>query len=122
MNPSHATRRIVLVVSGALLAFGCNLVVGSYDFRDDPLTSSEPDGSGGQDASGRDAQPDVIDCNVDLSNQCYPCEPSTNEQLLNACTDGTCIPFDRSRITARLLPDGALPPIPDGGVPEGGPR
>lgn len=119
MNSSQATRRIVLAVGGALLAFGCNLVVGSYDFRDDPLASN-PDDNGGQDGGEKDAQSDVIDCNVDLSNQCYPCEATTNEQLLNACTDGTCIPFDRSRIVARLLPDGALPPIPDGGVPEGG--
>jgi hypothetical protein len=42
---------------------------------------------------------------------CYRCAPTTNAELQNACSDATCRPFDRRRLT-RLV-DGGLPPLPD---------
>lgn len=71
----------------------------------------------------RDATGDALDetgqisCGVDLAATCYPCNAVTNEQLLNACSDGQCLPFDRRRLDGLLAPDGALPALPpsDGG-------
>ncbi|MGK3967248.1 hypothetical protein WMF38_24125 [Sorangium sp. So ce118] len=45
---------------------------------------------------------------------CYGCTPTTNEQLLNACTDAACRPFDNRRLGN--LRDGALPPLPEPGA------
>jgi hypothetical protein len=55
---------------------------------------------------------------VDLKVECYPCNPLTTEQILNACTGAQCIPFDNKRVTS-LTPDGKLPALPpalDGGT------
>ncbi|WP_437928202.1 hypothetical protein WMF37_02845 [Sorangium sp. So ce291] len=45
---------------------------------------------------------------------CYGCTPTTNEQLLNACTDAACRPFDNRRLGN--LRDGVLPPLPETGA------
>jgi hypothetical protein len=59
-----------------------------------------------------DASGDVTNCDVDLGSQCYPCAPAGAIQFLNACTSATCVPFDDLTRVTRLLPDGALPPLP----------
>jgi len=105
-----ASRRAALLLSGAVgLGLGCNLVVGSYEFRGDG------DGGGRGDAAGfdgaRDAAPEGS-CAVDLTEVCYPCAPETTEEFLNACGESACIPFDRARLEGLLLPDGGLPPLP----------
>jgi hypothetical protein len=41
---------------------------------------------------------------------CYACTPTNTQELLNACTDATCVPFDNSRCT-HLSADGGLPPL-----------
>ncbi|HEY4120843.1 MAG TPA: hypothetical protein VGM56_23430 [Byssovorax sp.] len=43
------------------------------------------------------------------------CNPTTNDDLLNACTDAPCIPFAESRLTK--LVNGELPPVPDASIP-----
>ncbi|HZS38044.1 MAG TPA: hypothetical protein VFF06_14505 [Polyangia bacterium] len=40
---------------------------------------------------------------------CYSCTPTTREQLLNACTKSTCIPYDNSTLG---LVGGILPQLP----------
>ncbi|KYF96680.1 hypothetical protein BE20_41290 [Sorangium cellulosum] len=50
----------------------------------------------------------------DGDDGCYSCAPTTNEQLLNACTDAACRPFDDARLTN--LRDGGLPPLPEPGA------
>ncbi|WP_437835123.1 hypothetical protein [Sorangium sp. So ce1153] len=45
---------------------------------------------------------------------CHGCTPTTNEQLLNACTDAACRPFDNRRLGN--LRDGGLPPLPETGA------
>jgi hypothetical protein len=40
---------------------------------------------------------------------CYSCPPTTREQLLNACTSSTCLPYDN---TALNLQGGVLPNLP----------
>jgi hypothetical protein len=106
--PRGTPRRLALlflastgVAAGAL---ACNLVVGTYEFRDatDGGAADVHDAGVAEDAS----------CDVDLSVACYACAPQTNEQFLNACGESPCIPFDRSRLESLLLPDGGLPPLP----------
>lgn len=59
------------------------------------------------------------DCDVDPRVRCYPCAATTQVQFLNACTSGTCVAFDDTRLT-NLLPDGALPPLPVAVTNDGG--
>ncbi len=41
---------------------------------------------------------------------CISC-PTTSAEIINRCTTASCARFERARLT-RLLPDGALPPLP----------
>lgn len=44
---------------------------------------------------------------------CWACEPDSNAQLLNRCTDAVCEPFENTPERLPLLGrDGSLPPIP----------
>jgi hypothetical protein len=88
----------------------CDAVIGLGDYKF---------GDGGSTDSGGG---DVVvpaeggTCDVDLTKECYPCQPSTNEQFLNSCSTGAvCTGFQD--LKALLLPDGGLPPLPplDGG-------
>jgi hypothetical protein len=60
----------------------------------------------GTDAGQVDAGPGCED------EGCWACEPTTTEQLLNACTDSSCaaFPITRARLP-RLNEDGTLPPL-----------
>jgi hypothetical protein len=62
-----------------------------------PADGGVTDGGGGGDCMGKDG--------------CYSCEPKTNDQILNHCTEATCQGFDNSTLMA-LLKDGGLPPLP----------
>ena len=42
---------------------------------------------------------------------CFACAPETRVEFLNACTNATCVPFDKARVT-KLPPGGSLPPVP----------
>jgi hypothetical protein len=42
---------------------------------------------------------------------CYLCTPSNEQQILSACSDSTCIPFENARLTNLNL-DGTLKPLP----------
>ena len=93
----------------------CNGLLGLGDFA---VTPDPADATLDQSTSGGDgACADGETSDADLAAVCYPCNPLTTEQLLNACTGAQCIPFDRARLT-KLLPDGGLPALPpdlDGG-------
>ncbi len=41
---------------------------------------------------------------------CWKCEPTSWEQLENACTGAACVPFDNTKLGL----DGGLPPLPSG--------
>ncbi len=86
-------------IAVALVA-GCGQILGLSDYHE-----SKTLGDGG-----------ASSCDVDLATTCYPCSATTDQQLLNACTNG-CVPFDKKRIT-NVLADGGLPPVPQ--VPEAG--
>lgn len=115
----RATRLVLLLlVVAAGGVFACNALLGLSDFDVTP----DPTEAGGGDTSmpivdsgGGCADGQTSD--VDLKLECYPCNPLTPQELLNACTAAQCIPFDRARLT-NLLPNGELPPLPvdlDGG-------
>ena len=92
----------VLVVGGGA---ACSAVLGLSDYVIDKNLAANPEtsGEGGGEAG----------CDVDLSVQCYACPPASNEQILNSCTEGNCVQFEKGRLEGLLLPDGGLPPLPD---------
>jgi len=112
--------RAVFALSFVLAACGDDDAFGPPDGggrRDSGVDSGEvlPDGGDldGTVPDGGDAGPDV-DAGPDCTGEdgCYSCEPTDEGQLLNACNELGCVPFDnRARIT-RLNPDGSLPPLP----------
>lgn len=103
-----------LVSAFIALSIGCSGLLGFDDFVVNP--SSEASTTDGPNEAG-DASDEEASCGVDLTKECYPCEPGTTDQFLNSCTAAQCIPFDRGRLSGLLLPDGALPPLPP---PDGG--
>ncbi|MFT3771377.1 MAG: hypothetical protein QM820_38680 [Minicystis sp.] len=79
-------------------------------------------GSGGSGSSSSSASSSgAMTCDVDGGIQgggCFGCAPTDDPELLNACTDAQCFPFDnRKRVTA-LADGGKLPPLPS---PDAGP-
>jgi hypothetical protein len=98
-------------VRGALASWivvsvcACDAVIGlgEYKFGD----------GGSMEGGGGDVTPpgDSGTCNVDLTKECYPCQPTSNEQFLNSCSNGAvCTGFQD--LKGLLLPDGGLPPLP----------
>ena len=111
---SRAVLVALAVTATAAAAFGCSAILGLGDFdvgaTDAGLTDTGTPDTGVDSGDGGNT------CNVDLTTTCYPCAPTQTDQYLNSCTDGTCVPFDQTRLKDLLLPDGGLPPIPpDGG-------
>ncbi|MEO7109780.1 MAG: hypothetical protein ABI183_05040 [Polyangiaceae bacterium] len=96
---------IAIAALGGALA--CNAILGLGDYAV---------GDGGTSTTPGDGSPFSADCGV-TPGQCYPCTPTNNDQLQNACTTSNCVPFDDfARIPGF---DGGLPfvpvPPPDGG-------
>jgi hypothetical protein len=91
--------RIALGVGVFTLAIACTGLLGLGDYHE-VSTPSATDAGGG--------------CDVDLTKTCYACAPTNNEQFLNSCGSGDCVPFDDKRVT-KALADGGLPPAPPGG-------
>lgn len=118
---SRGATRWVGLVAIATIVLACNSILGLGDFAVTPDAADAAAAADAADEQGTSGDggtcPDSGTSNADLTAVCYPCNPLTNEQLLNACTGAQCIPFDRARLT-KLLPDGRLPPLPpdlDGG-------
>jgi hypothetical protein len=112
LRKRHVAATAAIAVSIALLA-GCSGLLGFSDYS---VVEAAPDSSAEaslETSTPPDAGADGS-CNVDLTLQCYACVPATTDQFLNACTDGTCIKFDKTRLDKLLGPDGGLPPL-DGG-------
>lgn len=109
------------------VAAGCNSILdfGQFGFTpSDAGPSNNGDGGNGdgggngnnEGGAGTDGGDGGDNCNVDLTQACYPCAPQETDQYLNACnSDSTCVGFDRTRITAFLV-DGGLPAVPEGGL------
>lgn len=110
----HVAAFAALGLSLALLGCSGLLGFGDYTVADPGDGSTETSTTDGSTDGGGDEE---ASCNVDLTLQCYACTPTTTDQFLNGCTDGQCIPFDKSRLSGLLAPDGGLPPLPP---PDGG--
>ena len=67
-------------------------------------------GSSGGGSTGGGGDPGT--CNNDTTQNCYSCTPTNSEQLANACTSATCVPFDDATRLTKLTADGGLPPLP----------
>jgi len=112
----HLATGSALLLGTAAIA-GCAGVLGFSDYalEDARLDANIEVSTEAAVIDGGDA---ASSCNVDLTVQCYPCPSANTEQFLNACTDGECIPFDKSRLAELLTADGGLPSLPprDGGT------
>jgi hypothetical protein len=66
------------------------------------------DTGGAASATGGTSSPGTTTCTHDTSKNCYECPPTTNEQILTACSNAACLSFDNS---GRGVP-ASLPAIP----------
>ena len=66
-------------------------------------------GSGGKGGAAGSDEDAGMSCEGEKG--CYACEPKSDEQYLNACTDAVCNVYDNSKLK-KLGSDGKLPPIP----------
>jgi len=64
--------------------------------------------TGGAPGLGGASSTSTAPCTHDPNKTCYECTPTTNDQILEACSNATCYPFDN---TARGVP-ATLPAIP----------
>jgi len=64
--------------------------------------------TGGASNVGGASSTSTAPCTHDPTKTCYECTPTTNDQILEACSGATCYPFDN---TARGVP-ATLPAIP----------
>lgn len=107
----QGSRQLVIgfaIAAGALGgALACNALLGLGDY-------SIGDGGSTGDGGGGDGSPANCDPSATIEDGgCFACTPVTNDQLENACTDSTCLPFDdKARIPGFT---GTLPAVPDDG-------
>ncbi|AKT40099.1 hypothetical protein [Chondromyces crocatus] len=102
---------LLLLVVGAVAA--CLGSCSSTENQQPPVfnaTTSGP-GTGGGGGVGGAGGAGGVDPACLGPDGCYACDPATDTQFHNACTDAQCSPFDD---TARLplFNGGALPPLP----------
>lgn len=110
---------LVRALLTASLAFTLSLSTGCGDDDDFGPPDSGPRRDAGTDSGGDlpdgEVPPDAGDAGGDEcrgADGCWSCAPTTEEHLLNACTELSGIVFDnRARITI-LREDGSLPPLP----------
>jgi hypothetical protein len=93
----------------------CSSLLGFDDYVVDAVDAAPPSEAAVTPNDGSGPGASDASCDVDLATTCYACSPATTDEFLNSCTGAQCLPFDRSRLTALLLADGGLPPLPVGG-------
>ncbi|MBX3225863.1 MAG: hypothetical protein KIT84_30200 [Labilithrix sp.] len=98
---------LVLVLSFVPVGFACSNAQES--------APSRTVGVAGTSTSGGAADGGDVDADVDPSclgaEGCFTCEPTRTIDLLNACTDGQCAPFDNAARLPLFVPGQALPPV-----------
>ncbi|MGA2451126.1 MAG: hypothetical protein ABTD50_20900 [Polyangiaceae bacterium] len=60
------------------------------------------------------SEPAEASCGSDAGTGCYACPPTTPNQIINACTSSTCVPFDDTNRLTNMPANGTLPPLPSG--------
>lgn len=110
MSARHRQGMQFLVVASAVFALAAAC---SNSEEAAPSRTVVPSGS----TSGA-AEPDAgdVDANVDPSCQgadgCFTCEATRSVDILNACTDGTCAPFDNAARLPLYVTGQPLPAVP----------
>jgi hypothetical protein len=114
LTPWIGTRAFALVLVATSSLAGCSFVVETSDaqctqdsdcapfndaFCDVPNGVCIPRGSTGTAAC---VGPDG----------CFACDPVEPVEILNACTDANCVPYDNAQIADLLEEDGSVPPVP----------
>lgn len=106
-------RVVVLVVAlgasalGSALATACS----SSDEEAAPTRPVVPAVDAGPDP-GDAGEGGTVDPGCLGPNGCFTCEPTKNDEILNACTDGQCTPFDNAARLPLYKAGAALPPVP----------
>lgn len=95
-------------VLGGALASACS----STSEEAAPTRPPVPPVTGDQD--GGDAAVDAapVDPGCLGPDSCFKCEPTQHVELLNACTDGQCTPFDNTARLPLFKAGQPLPPVP----------
>lgn len=70
-------------------------------------SSSAGSGAGGAGGSGGSSGTGCVG-----EDGCFACEPESQAEFLNHCTDAQCVPYDNSQIADLLDEDGSVPPLP----------
>jgi hypothetical protein len=65
----------------------------------------------GLDGGSVDAASADVTVSCQAPSGCFQCTASSDLELITACSDSTCVPFDNKRLT-NLNPDGTLKPLP----------
>lgn len=104
---------VLLVAAGALAFSGVVGTACSSTTQEAAPTRPvvPPASTGGTDA-GEDADAAPVDPGCTGAAGCFKCEPVTNDNFLNACTDGQCTPFDNAARLPLYKAGQPLPPVP----------
>lgn len=110
---AHAALRRLAAVAGLVTLAGCSLVIESRDRQ----CESDADCAGNEgavcDLAGGVCVPDSTGTAGCVGpDGCFSCEPETPVEILNACTDAECVPYDNTQLQGLLEEDGSLPPVP----------
>lgn len=104
---------VLAAVGTAGLVAACNTLL---DFDSFKVAAGDAgvDAGGSGDGGGLDAG--CIDPTGFGGRGCFRCTPTTNDELLNACTNATFEPFDNRARIADFDPNNPRPPLVDGGA------
>lgn len=115
MRGTRAKVVIFFCMLGAMIAVGCNALLDFDSFTYDP-SGSEAGGDTTTTEGGGDAgDGGCIDPTGFGGKGCYRCAPTTNDQLLNACTNAKFETFDNAMRIQGFDPNNPRPPLVDGG-------
>jgi hypothetical protein len=106
-------RLVVLLVAAGALAFSGALATACSSTTPEaaPTRPVVPPVGTGSDA-GQDADGAPVDPGCSGAAGCFKCEPVTNDNFLNACTNGQCTPFDNVARLPLYKAGQPLPPVP----------
>ena len=130
LERTHLTALAVAALAALLGVSGCSFVVESQDRQ----CETDADCSGFADAvcdtaggvcvarevagpsstgtGGGGGGSGSTSTGCDGPDGCFACEPDSQVEFLNACTDAACIPYDNGQLEGLLLEDGSVPPVP----------
>lgn len=127
---THPAPLLVAALAALLAASGCSFVVESQDRQCEgdadcrgfdgvcdvgrgvcvERETSGPGSTGAGGAGGGGSASTSTGCVG--PDGCWACEPESQAEILNACTDAACIPYDNAQLEGLLLEDGSVPPVP----------